>query len=184
MLKNNCKTDKFTAHTYLETYEKLLDNRVDTIKNVLEVGVEYGGSMELWSQYIPNAHIYGVDLNPLPFDFDFKSDRMTHLLGDAYRVEFIRNNFNGVMFDLLIDDGSHRYDDMIFFAKHYSKLLAPSGILIIEDIPNIDWVKDIIFALPRELSTDFSLSTLKYEIVDNRHINNRWDDILLVVGNI
>lgn len=41
-------------------------------------------------------------------------------------------------------------DSAIFFAQQYSKLLTADGILVIQDIQNIDWVFDILLHFPSE----------------------------------
>ena len=58
-LVNNLRTDKNTTHSYLPLYQKLLINKKETARNVLEVGIFLGGSMErffykcdsLWIRY-------------------------------------------------------------------------------------------------------------------------------------
>ena len=60
----NTKTDKNTTHSYIPLYEKLLSNKRLTAKNVLEIGVNEGGSIKLWHDYFTNATIYGLDIIP------------------------------------------------------------------------------------------------------------------------
>ena len=61
-LIDNSTTDKNTIHSYLETYEKLLQSKKYTAKNVLEIGIYMGGSIKLWHDYFVNARIYGLDI--------------------------------------------------------------------------------------------------------------------------
>ena len=56
---DNELTDKNTQHTYLDLYQRLLSKKSDTAKNVLEVGIGVGGSIKMWHDFFPNAHIYG-----------------------------------------------------------------------------------------------------------------------------
>ena len=58
---DNSRTDKNTVHSYLPLYEKLLINKKETAKNVLEIGILNGGSIKLWSDYFINADVYGLD---------------------------------------------------------------------------------------------------------------------------
>jgi len=167
-------TDKFNGHKYLEVYKELFVPRKDSVSNVLEIGIQGGGSMQLWHDFFENAHIYGIDVVNLP-DWYIVTERMTHILSDAYNTELIDNRFlNKVQFDIIIDDGPHTLASMIFVAQHYSKLLSDTGVLIIEDIPDINWTKQIISSFPKELQS-------KARAVDNRYIQNRWDDILVVL---
>ena len=178
MLKNifqKYQTDKFTSHCYLEIYAEIFDPIKEQINNLLEIGVWKGGSMSLWNDYFLDANIYGIDINDLPIDFIIKP-RMTFYKDNAYDINFIQQNFidKSITFDVLIDDGPHTLSSMQFFAQHYSKLLNNNGILVIEDIPDINWIQQIIKLFSVELQD-------KYKVVDKRHINNRWDDILIIL---
>ena len=48
---NNSRTDKNTTHSYLPLYQQLLLSKKETAKNVLEVGVQTGGSIQLWNDF-------------------------------------------------------------------------------------------------------------------------------------
>jgi len=166
------RTDKFTGHTYLEVYEKVFVPRESSAKNTIEIGVQYGGSMQLVHDYFKSAQVYGVDIDPLPDDFKIE-ERMTHFVVNAYDTKFVES-IKDVQFDILIEDGSHQLNDMLFVVKHYSNLISQDGAMIIEDIPSIDWTSQIVKAFPDDLKKYVS-------IVDNRYIHNRWDDILVVL---
>ena len=49
---NDDKTDKNTVHSYLPLYQKLLESKKETAKNVLEVGMLNGGSIKLWNDFL------------------------------------------------------------------------------------------------------------------------------------
>ena len=59
---DNSKTDKNTIHSYLPLYQKLLISKKETAKNVLEVGIDRGGSIKLWSDFFTNVNVYGLDI--------------------------------------------------------------------------------------------------------------------------
>ena len=61
-LIRNDKTDKNTTHSYIPLYQKLLEGKKETAKNVLEVGIYDGGSIKLWSEFFTNATTYGLDI--------------------------------------------------------------------------------------------------------------------------
>jgi hypothetical protein len=46
-LVDNSRTDKNTRHSYLPLYQNLLIKKKQTAKNVLEVGICFGGSIKL-----------------------------------------------------------------------------------------------------------------------------------------
>ena len=67
---NNSYTDKNTTHSYLQSYETLLEPIKDTADNILEVGIgnfgiKNGGSLLLWTNYFTKATIHGIDILPL-----------------------------------------------------------------------------------------------------------------------
>jgi hypothetical protein len=73
-----------------------------------------------------------------------------------------------------LDDGPHTLESMIFFINHYLPLLKDDGILIIEDIPDINWTQILINNTPEQYK--------KYiEIADLRIVKNRWDDIMFII---
>jgi hypothetical protein len=186
-LIDNSLTDKNTSHSYINTYERLFSTKkYDTI-NVLEIGIgepkqnkENGGSIKLWSDYFPNAKIYGLDIHHISNVNDcIKNNERINLITsiNAYDTTFIENTFikNNIKFDILIDDGPHTLDSMIFFVKHYLPLLNDNGILVIEDIPDMEWTK---------LLTENTLEEYRkfIKIEDLRNIKNRWDDIMFIIN--
>jgi hypothetical protein len=73
------------------------------------------------------------------------------------------------MFDVLIDDGSHRLADQLSTFQIFKNRIKPGGIYIIEDVVELDRVKNIFLGLHNNV-----------EIIDNRHIKDRHDDVLIV----
>lgn len=170
-------TDKFTGHRYLDTYDEVFGPRKLTAKNILEIGVDQGGSLLLWRDFFPNANIYGLDIKNNPPELDkYSKDRITYINQNAYDVNCVRENFEykGMQFDIIIDDGPHSLESMLFFVEHYSVILAPGGVMVIEDIPAIEWTSQIMDKVPAQLKS-------KSRAVDLRHIQNRWDDILFII---
>jgi hypothetical protein len=82
---------------------------------------------------------------------------------------------NNIKFDILIDDGPHTLDSMIFFVKHYLPLLNETGILVVEDIPDIKWINILIRHVPEEYRRFI-------QVADLRHVKNRWDDVMLIIN--
>lgn len=48
---DNSRTDKNTVHSYLPLYQKLLINKKETANNILEIGIQHGGSIKLWNDF-------------------------------------------------------------------------------------------------------------------------------------
>lgn len=164
------------GHCYIDqVYESLLAPYRIPSRKVLEIGVHNGGSMLLWQRYFPNAEIHGLDLDPKPF-FQDKHDRIELAVCDAYTLETVNALPND--YDVIIDDGAHTLDTMRFFVKNYLAKLAVNGVMIIEDIPEPEWIK--------VLMQDLSLNGYRTRIqaFDLRNINLRYDDMMLVVQRL
>ncbi|TIN50291.1 MAG: class I SAM-dependent methyltransferase, partial [Mesorhizobium sp.] len=55
-------SDKWSI--YLSTYDHIFSEYRDRPVRILEVGVQNGGSLEIWQKYFPNAEIIvGCDVN-------------------------------------------------------------------------------------------------------------------------
>jgi hypothetical protein len=176
---DNTKTDKNTSHSYLSIYEKILEKKKDTAKNILEVGIENGGSIKLWHDYFVNATIYGLDLMNIETVWNEikNKDRITlYCSQDAYNTDNFKTTFldKNIKFDLLLDDGPHTFESMKIFIELYSQIMTDDGILIIEDVPQIDWIDKLKEVVPEELK-----KYVKY--YDLRSNKNRFDDILFII---
>ena len=80
-----------------------------------------------------------------------------------------------VKFDIMIDDGPHTLESMIFFIKNYLPMLKDDGILIIEDVSSIDWIDKLTNVVPNELKKFIGV----YDLRTNK---DRFDDILFVIN--
>jgi GR25 family glycosyltransferase involved in LPS biosynthesis len=173
---NNNLTDKNSYHSYIDVYENLFKNRQLSVKNVLEIGIEKGGSLKLWNDYFVNATIYGLDTNDSP-QFLSKYKRIITQKRHAYSNDTLHYFLDkNIKFDVIVDDGPHTLDSMIFVLENYSKLLNKDGILIIEDVQVIEWC-EILYN-----NVEPSLQKFSYKI-DRRHIKGTLDDILFIVEN-
>jgi len=177
---NNIYTDKETFHTYLDTYEKLFNQKkYNKDINILEIGVQYGGSIKLWRDYFENGKIYGVDICDNSFIQEksiLTDERVTlYLQNNAYDINFINKNLADKKFDFIIDDGPHSLESMIFFANYYIELLKDDGVLIIEDIQDEKWL-DVIRNNIKEEYKQY------VNIVDVRNIKGRYDDLMFIIN--
>ena len=98
MLKliNNDKTDKNSTHSYIELYENLLHNKQFTAKNILEIGIQRGGSIKLWHDYFINATVYALDIQSIDKIWDELKDNnriILHTSVDAYDKNFVKTEF-------------------------------------------------------------------------------------------
>jgi hypothetical protein len=181
-LADNSKTDKNTIHSYLPLYQELLINKKDTAKNVLEVGIYMGGSIQLWSDFFTNATVYGLDIidinHVLIWDKIKNNEKIIlHTSTDAYNVDFFTNEFlnKNIKFDFMLDDGPHSLESMIKFIELYSQIMTDDGILIIEDIQSHDWINMLKEHVPDDLKQFIKV----YDLRENK---NRYDDIVFTIN--
>lgn len=168
-LVDHTKTDKESRHNYLTVYEKLFSPIKETVKTVLEIGIDKGGSIELWRQYFLQAEITGIELQP---DTVFLQEDRLHLSfnTNAYTMQTV-DSLQG-SFDILIDDGSHILQDLLFVLQVYSCKLTKTGILILEDICCDSWRQALLQATP---------VTFTGEFIDCRDFNGNYDSVLYIV---
>ena len=169
-------TDKSYTHQYLQVYEALFEPIRTRVTNVLEIGIMRGDSHRLWRDYFPNAQIYGLDVVNACGGLE-NEERMSIFFRDAYNEESI-DLLKDVQFDVIIDDGPHTLDSMLWAANRYARLLSPNGILVIEDIPDPRWL-DLISQV-----VDHDIKSQMYAI-DRRNAPNRFspinDEIMFVI---
>ena len=176
---NNNETDKNTIHSYLPLYETLLKPIKHTNGNILEVGVSWGGSIKLWRDYFTKATIYGCDILDRVSIPELKTNNriFLNLDGDAYTKEYVRKNFENKKFDFLLDDGPHSLLSQEKFVELYSPLLSENGILIIEDVQNINWLQKLKNKTPQHLKPYIK----SYDLRNNK---GRYDDIVFTIDKV
>lgn len=178
-LVDNEKTDKNTVHSYLPLYQQLLKGKKDTAKNVLEVGISYGGSIKLWNDFFTNATVYGLDIihsDKVWTDIKNNKDIILYTSTDAYDTKFFTTNFlyKNIKCDFMLDDGPHTLESMKQFIILYSQIMTDDGILIIEDVPYLEWI-DIL----KNVVPDYLKQFIKtYDLRSNK---NRYDDIVFTI---
>lgn len=171
----NFNTDKDSVHSYLEYYDTIFSAYKDKDKdiNLLEIGIDKGGSLLLWNNYFtPNSNLYGVDVYMQPNLAGLEHiENIVILYKNAYKVN--KNFLNSLKFDIIIDDGTHYLNDQITAFEIYKNKLTKDGIFIIEDLQ------------PEgvEYFTKISQTTSNCKIIDLTSVKNRYDDMLFVYTN-
>ncbi|WP_162888699.1 class I SAM-dependent methyltransferase [Dechloromonas sp. HYN0024] len=110
---------------------------------MLEIGIQNGGSLELWSKYFGNAlQLIGCDINRDCSLLLYSDKRINVVIGDANDIETYRKILLcSSEFDIVIDDGSHRSSDIIKSFCVFFPLLASGGVYIVEDLHCSYWDK-------------------------------------------
>ena len=132
--------DKGTFHSYIPYYAATFEEYRATAKNVLEIGVKGGHSLNMWKQYFTNAHVIGIDINKR----ETVCPTCEVIWGDATKKE----TFTSVpKLDIIIDDGSHDIEHQVKSFEILWPKLKKGGVYIIEDIQDIDATRDRLLAL-------------------------------------
>ena len=132
-----------TCHNYTPAYHAMLGDRRESVRRVLEVGVNAGSSLRMWEEYFPAATIVGLDIRR---EVLFTAGRVQcHYADQSCRQSLVDAvaAAGGGPFDLIVDDGSHEDHHQITTAEALLPLLAPGGALVIEDI-TVDCRPDLL----------------------------------------
>lgn len=156
-------TDKEYTHHYLDTYDKLFKPFKNKDINIFECGYGDGGGCKLWEDYFPNAQIRSIDIEKRDQVWSYGGKEFP-VHSDRFRIDMIDLNylpvtyFNDFPIGIAIDDGSHEVRDQILFIKTIWPNLSKGGIMIIEDIQDIDANKKYF-----ELGIPFEVIDLRKE---------------------
>lgn len=137
-IAQNYNTDKHFEHDYFNLiYSELFKDRKD-LKRFIEIGIDKGGSVELWRDYFKQAEVIGIDIHLDLAKTYLGEDNLDRIIlkqldqTNTQQLEDFSLEYENV--DVILDDGSHRMEDQqITFAKLF-KMLKSNGIYIIEDL--------------------------------------------------
>ena len=159
--------DKGTLHSYIDEYERLLSPyRFNS--TILEIGIYRGESLRMWEEYFIDSEVFGLEINSTLLTDMINENKHNIVIGDATNVDVLKF-FGDRMFDVVIDDGSHWLEHQVKSFEIFKNRMKPNGLYVIEDIDNIDQMKSTFETLHNNI-----------EIIDNRHIKGRYDDVLVV----
>jgi hypothetical protein len=126
-------TDKSSlVHGYLQHYEQLFTKYCEKDITILEIGVLGGSSLRMWQQFFPKGRIVGVDINAACREL--QNDRVTVEIGSQDDPGFLLHICNTYQPTIIIDDGSHRADHVIFTFERLFPHLSSGGCYVIEDL--------------------------------------------------
>lgn len=107
-------TDKMTGvsakmHGYLPQYEFFFRHLRDDPVTLCEIGVYKGASLSTWRDYFSRGQIIGIDINQ--DTLQYRGDRVdVEIVDQANKVQLAAFAQKYGPFDIVIDDGSHRWD--------------------------------------------------------------------------
>jgi Methyltransferase domain len=121
---------------YLFIYEAALARFVPDGRPVrlLEIGVQNGGSLQIWSKYLPKGSaLVGIDIDNKCAEL-VTAPNVSMYIGDATDPVWLGHALGDSRFDVIIDDGSHRSDDIVASFEACFPRLDAGGTYIVEDL--------------------------------------------------
>ena len=126
---------------YLNQYERILNPIRQKNISLLEIGVQNGGSLEIWSQFFENGQAFvGCDISEDCSKLEYTDQRISVIIGDATTLKTKEKILQkSPFFNLIIEDGSHKSSDIVKAFAEYFPALADDGIFIAEDLHCSYW---------------------------------------------
>jgi cephalosporin hydroxylase len=120
-------SDKWES--YFPVYDRIFSPYRDRNLSLLEIGIQNGGSLDIWAKYFANASkIIGCDIDPSCGKLRFSDNRISVLIGDIISSSIFRKIESlSQKFEIIIDDGSHNSDDIIRAFLLYFPFVSPGG---------------------------------------------------------
>lgn len=143
-------------HTFTDYYEQLFYGKELEVRHVLEIGIgtdnlditsnmgplaKPGASLRMWRDFFPNAIIYGADIDP---NVLFSEERIKTYKLDQTNVDDIKefySNLQDIKFDLIVDDGLHRFNAGTTLFLNSITQLSNTGTYVIEDVTHDNLIK-------------------------------------------
>ena len=129
---------------YFDLYERYFKKYRGRNINILEIGVQNGGSTKMWKHYFshsfPNAkvQIYGVDIDPRCKDVE--EDGIKIFIGSQADRDFWKKIKSEIpKLDIVIDDGGHTMEQQIITLEEIYDHIKEDGLYWCEDCATSYW---------------------------------------------
>jgi len=166
-LFQNAKNKSIKWEKYFDAYERLFKNYKNKKIIFVEIGIQNGGSLDIWSEYFSNdSTIIGIDINPECKKFE--RDNIKIFIGNQSDENFWIDFFNKVgKVDIILDDGGHTNLDQITTLVNCFKNINDQGLFVTEDT-HTSYLKDY------NSDKKFSFINFSKKIIDD--INFRYNE--------
>jgi GT2 family glycosyltransferase len=126
---------------YLYEYDSVLSTYRNKNINLLEIGIQNGGSLEVWSKYFNNANLLiGCDIDMNCLNLQYEEPCIKVVVGDATQEKTKKEVFNYTNeFDIVIEDASHFSNHIIKAFVDFFPKIKDGGIFIAEDLHCSYW---------------------------------------------
>ena len=144
MLATIYMSDKWNYHWYAQHYEDLLRKDRRKRMNLLEIGIggdenlrRGGNSLRMWRDYLPNSQIFGLDIYDKSAHDHRRIKTFCGSQADPVVLDKVLKEVGKL--DVIIDDGSHVNEHILFTFHHLFPHLADGGFYLIEDVQTSYW---------------------------------------------
>ena len=124
---------------YFPVYERHFAPWRNRSVTFLEIGVARGGSLPMWRRYFgPMSVVVGIDIDPRCRSHEAEGAFVR--IGDQSDPNFLSellDEFGPP--DIVLDDGSHRMEDIWASFEHLYPRVSKNGIYMIEDLHTSYW---------------------------------------------
>lgn len=121
-------------HHYFDIYHRHFERFRGKSPVVLEIGVWYGGSIQMWQHYFgPGMKYVGIDIESSCKRFE--DTDTTIMVGDQADRQFLREIARRFpQIDILIDDGGHTMGQQIATFEELYPAIQREGVYLCEDV--------------------------------------------------
>ncbi|NBR62073.1 class I SAM-dependent methyltransferase [bacterium] len=132
--------DKYLS--YFAVYEEYFSSFRNKEFTFVEVGVQGGGSLEMWRKYFGDkARIIGIDVDPKVLER--KADNVELFIGDQGDEDFWKETLPKIGdIDVFLDDGSHQVGHQMLTFVEVWPYIKNNGVYMCEDTHTsyfLDW---------------------------------------------
>jgi len=171
--KNQGLSESKNGHCYGPLYDNVFERfDCNSELDILEIGIQKGGSLVAWKEYFQKANIWGIDIEDQILD-KYRRPDFKYIIHDVKSDE-VKKELKDKKFDIIIDDGSHKLYDMMYVVDNFLANLKPNGWLIIEDC----WQPEQwLWVMQQQIEgKDYEMMTY-----DARPILNNIDDFIVLI---
>ncbi|KAL3779627.1 hypothetical protein HJC23_007692 [Cyclotella cryptica] len=178
-------------HGYTKLYHMIFSSVRLSVKNITEVGIAAGQSLQAWYRYFPSAEIHAFDVkwygeNAVKENLSFLPRVHPHIF-DILEVKDIASlGFLPESMDIVIEDGPHTLNSQQLFLVKLFPLVKPGGYYIIEDIGHAQGGVQAFHNDPSTLQEDVRIIMESHDtiFVDTSVGHRAWDMWLNLVGGM
>jgi glycosyltransferase involved in cell wall biosynthesis len=127
-------SDKWEHYLAIYDFELARFRDAGTPVKLLEIGVQNGGSLQVFAKYLPEgSRLVGLDVDPTCENLSL-GPNIQVAIANAADPDSLNTALADERFNIIIDDGSHRSEEVITTFRTCFDRLEPGGLYIVEDL--------------------------------------------------